>query len=219
MAPHRRADLLVDLHAFSHQTRTAVFAEDDVAVELGLASGVPFVVKTRFDGHKKIEVDGFTVVSSNTACRLAGIPAITIELSGQRAVLPGSVEQGRVALLNLLKHVGILPGKPALPARAYVLDPWRDQFAKQPHAKPSHVTHTARHAGIFVPHRLQYDHVRKGDLICEVINPYTGRVVESARAPMAGALYSIHLDGRCGRGDRLFIVATTRTVSPSAARR
>ena len=213
MAPHRRADLLVDLHAFDIQSPTAVFAEDDVATDLGVASGIPYVVKTRFDGHKTIRVDGFTVVSSNTACRNVGIPAVTIELSGQRAIFPASLDQGRAALANLLKHTGILPGGPVLPARTYVLDPWRDEFADRKYARPSHMVHSAKKAGLVIPHRRHYDRVKKGDLVCEVASPYTGQIVESGRAAMSGMLYSMYHGGVCGRGDRLFTVSTVRTVT------
>lgn len=216
MAPHRRADLLVDLHAFDIQSPTAVFAEDDVATGLGVASGIPYVVKTRFDGHETIRVGSFTVVSSNTACRELGIPAVTIELSGQRAILPASIDQGRTALLNLLKHAGVLPGRPALPERAYILDPWRDEFADREYARPSHTVHCAKKYGLVIPHRRHYDRVKKGDLVCEVANPYTGQIVERRRVDMSGLLYSMHQGGVCGRGDRLFIVSTVRTVSPRA---
>ena len=215
LAPHRRADLLVDLHAFDIQSPTAVFAEDDVAAELGVASGIPYVVKTRFDSHETIRVDSFTVVSSNTACRDVGIPAITIELSGQRSIIPVSVDQGQVALSNLLKHVGILPGRPVLPARTFILDPWRDESTTKKHARPSYILYSAKKAGLVIPHRRHYDRVKKGDLVCEVANPYTGQIVESGRAGMSGMLYSMHHTGLCGRGDRLFIVSTVRSVSPA----
>lgn len=214
MAPHRRADLLVDLHAFDIQTPTAVFAEDDVAVDLGVASGVPYVVKTRFANHKTIRVGAFTVVSSNTACRNVGVPAITIELSGQRAIVPGSVDQGIVALSNLLKHTGILSGRPVLPERAYILDPWRNEFEDKKYAQPSYLEHPAKKAGIFVRRKRHYDRVKKGDLICEVVNPYTGQIVERGHAGMSGVIYGMHHLGVCGRGDRLFTVSVARAVSP-----
>ena len=212
LAPHRRADLLVDLHAFGAQSPTAVFAEDDVAAELGVASGVPYVVKTRFADHDTIRSGEFTVVSSNTACRNVGVPSITIELSGQGAILPESVDEGRVALLNLLKRVGILRGKPILPPETYVLDPWRDDFAKQKPATPSYVPHIAAKAGLFIPRKRHYDRVRKGELVCEVANPYTGQIIEQGRAARSGMLYSLHGAAICDRGDRLFAVATVRVV-------
>jgi len=218
MAPHRHAGLLVDLHAFDIQSPTAVFAEDDVAADLGVASGIPYVVKTRFDGHKTIRVGAFTVASSNTACRNAGIPAVTIELSGQGAIFPAAIAQGRVALSNLLKHAGILSGRPVLPAQTYILDPWRDEFTDRKYARPSHMMHCAKKAGLVIPHHRHYDRVKKGDLVCEVANPYTGRIVESGRAGMGGMIYSIHQDGFCGRGDRLFIVSTVRVVSSALER-
>ena len=214
MASHRRADLLVDLHAFSHQTPMAVFAEDGVAADLGIASGVPYVVKTRFDMHETIRVEGFTVVSSNTACRKAGIPSITIELSGQKSVIPESVEQGRVALLNLLRHVGVASGKPVLPKEAIVLDPWRDQAAKRAYARPSYMPCRAEKAGVFIRHKRHYDRVRKGELVCEVADPYTGRIVQRGHAGMSGRLYSIADSGVCGRGDTLFAVSVSRSVKP-----
>ena len=204
IAPHRRADLVVDLHC--HQSRTAVYAEDDVATDLGVATGIAYIVKTRFPDKMKI-------TSNNSACRRVGIPSLTIELSGQRAIFPQSVDQGRAALLNLLKFLGVLRGKPVLPEGTYVLDPWRDKFSDKKYARPSNVMHFARKPGLMVPHKQMYDVVKKGDLICEVVNPYTGQIVESGRAGMSGMIYGMHLSGVCGPGDRLFVVATVRVAS------
>jgi len=217
-APHRRADLLVDLHAFDVLSPTAVFAEDDAATALGVASGVPYVVKTRFANHKTIRVETHTVVSSNTACRAVGIPSITIEFSGQRAIFPACLGQGRTALSNLLKHVGILAGEPDLPERTYILDPWRNQFEDRKYARPSYIAHSAEHAGLVVRHKRHYDRVKKGELVCEVADPYTGRIVERGCAGMSGMLYGLCGLGTCARGDALFTVSTVRTVRPRVLR-
>ena len=184
---------------------------------LGLASGVRAIVKTRLGNLAKIEEGGFTIASSNTACRRAGIPSITIELSGQSAVVPDSVEEGRAALRNLLKHVGVLPGKPELPARSLILDPWRDLFVGKNRVNPSSLQRKARRAGIAAPQMRPYDRVRKGDLVCAVADPYAGKTVDEARAPMGGARHHIHHGGPCDRGDRLFPVSTARTVSRRAS--
>ena len=53
-------------------------------------------------------------------------------------------------------------------------------------------------------------------MVCEVVNPYTGRVVETGRARMNGYLYAVHYDGVCRKGDRLFGVAIGRKVQPAA---
>jgi len=203
MADHGRAHLLVDLH--SHQNRTAVYAEDAVATDLGVVSGVRNVVKTRFSG---------TVTTSNTVCRMHGIPSITIELQGQRKFVPASVEEGRIALLNLLKFYRMLPGKPRLGEEAWIVDPWRDDETNKAVKTASNEKHFARRAGLFVPRKDTYDRIRKGDLLGEVVDAYTGRTLETHESGMTGILYGMHLSGVCDKGDRLFVVASARKVRP-----
>jgi uncharacterized protein len=205
MAPHRRADVVLDLHC--HQNPTAVYAEDERVADLGVASGVRHIVITGFS--EKLN-------TVNLACRRAGIPCMSLELSRQETFCPESIRDGAIAIENLLKFHGLLPGRLRLPAESAILDPWRDhRLAPRTFRLPSYRDYTARHDGLAVPHKQVYDIVRKGELVCSILDPYSGKVVENCRAPMSGGLYNYRTKGvLCAKGQNVFTLAVVRRVNP-----
>jgi len=203
LAAHRQADLVIDLHALALGYRTPIFAADEAAADLGVAAGIPYIVNMRWTRD---------VRAINTLAREAGIPTLTIEPAGQGCIVPESVDETRVALVNMAKFLNLLPGRLELPEQAHIIDPWRSQFEKT--KKASYVTVNAPRAGLLAPYKHQYDLTKKGELLCNLLDVYTGRVMHSFRAPRAGILYHMNLGGICNEGDRLFVVADCRTVCP-----
>jgi len=57
-----------------------------------------------------------------TAAVAAGIPIVTAEFMPQNKVSPESVAFASRGALNLLRHTGILPGKPELPPEQYIFN-------------------------------------------------------------------------------------------------
>jgi predicted deacylase len=202
--PGRKAVLLVDIHC--HQYPCEVYARDSLAVDLGVITGIPDVVRTGFDTN---------IRTSNTVAVEHGIMGLTIELGGQVVMREESIETGRRAILNLLRFYGMLPWRLELPERTHIHDPWRNDIEKDRRfARSSYAIYKSRHAGLVISRRPFFDRVRKGDVICEVLDPYRGRIVEECRAPMSGSIYSYRFRKPvCARGEDLFIIGVDRYVN------
>jgi predicted deacylase len=204
LAPHRKASLVIDLHSLGLGFRTPIFAADGDAARLSVAAGIPYIVDMRWTDKVK---------AVNTVCRKAGIPTLTIEPTGQGCVVPESVEETRVALFNMVRFLRMLPGKLQLPPKAYLIDPWRSTMEKT--ARPTYLSVKALRAGLLVPHRRLYDLVKKGDLVCELFDIYSGKALKTFRAARSGILYSMTLGGICNKGERLFIISDFKAVRPT----
>lgn len=216
MAPHRKAALLIDFHC--HSGNSAIYAVNPPDVELGVATGIATVIHTRQTPESAARN------YCTNACRKAGIFCITAELGGQRALDADSIEDGRRAVFNLLKFLGMLDGRLELPPETLIMDPWRNDIVKQKWPGPSWLPYKACHAGlVLVPgakcfHKHAYRIVHRGEIICEILDPHTGQIVEKCRAPMSGAL--LHLRGllkpACLVGDVIFAVCIGRRVRTTA---
>ena len=205
LAPHRRADLVLDIHA--HQSRTAVYARNPASADLGLVTGCRFNVITGGEGKMN---------TCNGVCFRNGIMALTIEPFGQNHFFPEGVADALRAMKNLMKFLGMIRGRLDLPTEALILDPWHSQCPWNRPEPKSCFTGYARRSGLFLTNKQSYDLVRKGELICRLIDPFTGRAVEECRAPMSGALYML-LWGNANvrKGDRLFTVSLVKKVKPA----
>lgn len=203
LAPHRKADLVLDLHALELGYRTPVYAADEDSARLGVATGIPYIVNCRWSDK---------VRAINTLSRSQGIPTLTIEPAGQGCMVPESVEETRVALFNMAKFLKMLPGKLVLPPRAYIIDPWRS--VSESLRRPTYVEVKAPCGGLLMPYKHQYDRARKGELLCNLLDIYTGKVLHAFRAPRSGNLYHMTLGGICQKDDRLFIVSDFKAVAP-----
>ena len=206
MAPHRRASLVVDLHC--HQSATAVYAHTHMAADLGVVAGLRNIVVTGDSGK---------IAWNSGVCTRNGIMGMTIELCGQGVLRAGSIREGQKALTNLLKFYGMLRGKLDLPSEALILDPWRSDRPMEKFGRTSYLDGKAGGAGLMVPHMETYDTVRKGDLVCDIVDPHTGRIVAQHRAGMSGCLYMLRFhEPVCRKNERIFTVSIVRKVRPAA---
>lgn len=124
---------------------------------------------------------------------------------------------GERAIRNMLRLLGMLPGELEHSAMTTILDPWRNSLEPGPWHEPSILPYTAAHDGLGIVHRRAYDQVRAGDLVVEIVDPFTGRLVEQCCAPMSGVIYAVRLTAPpCHKGDRLFDVCLARQVRPRA---
>ena len=206
MAPHRRASLFLDFHC--HQSPSTVYAAFREDIDLAVASGIGDVIFTRSAVNPPFRA------YSRMACYKEGIHALTVELGGQRTLDPTAVEAGRRLIENLLKFWGMLPGRLDLPKETVILDPWRNDIEKRKFTRPSYAQYNARRRGIVFEYRHAFEAVRKGDLICHVTDPFTGKIVEQCRAAMSGVLYTPpRHEAVCEKGDRLFAISMFRKVS------
>jgi predicted deacylase len=205
-APHRRADFVIDLHCFQRESASAVYLPDSGMIPFGLATGLRCIVNMSYTPAATL---------CTAVCRRAGIPALIIESSGQGCVTPDSAEEGECILFNLVRYMRMLQGPLALPDQAVILDPWRDQREPGRHAKPSVAFEYARRPGLFIPYRWPYDVVRKGEIVSEMVDLYTGRTLQTLRAPFSGCLYDAGAGaGVREKGERLMGVSIFRQVRP-----
>ena len=206
MAPHRKASLFLDVHGASG--RSFAFASQPWNVDLGVATGLGVVITS----HSRLDRNNSHKVGFE-----AGIASMCIELNGQHVMDPVSIEDGRRAILNLLKFWGMLAGRPEYPEMTLIMDPWRNDVHKERRYKnPSLVSVKAARAGLLVPRHVAHDWVSKGELVCYVVDPFSGQVVQECRAPMAGGIYSMRtMQGSgyvCEKGSDLFAVGLGRRV-------
>lgn len=210
LAPHARAGLVVDMHC--HQNTTAVYAEDDKTLRLGVASGIQTIIRTRsLEVYRERSRDEVKARCVSYACDGESIPCLVVELHGQNAMVPASIDEGVKALRNVLRFAGMLPGRLDLPPRTIILDPWRVSPGKNGSSE-SYAPCRAQHAGLFVPYKNAYETVAGNERIGAVMDVHTGRHVQECRAGIAGAVYHIPLKSACARGDRLIDIAGARTV-------
>jgi predicted deacylase len=100
------------------------------------------------------------------------IPTVTIELGGGHMAEDRFLPQGVRGCLNILKHVGMLPGKPELPPEQLI-------FEDVAYIRPAQ-------GGLLYPGTFVKDLgtiVPKGHLLGTVVSPYTFRELERIEAP------------------------------------
>jgi len=211
IAPHRKASLFLDIHCAAEPS--CVFASNAYNVPLCAATGIDCVINVRSPNQKAI---------SNKACFDHGIAVMTIELGGQYKFVPQSAEDGRRAIFNMLKFWGMLEGEPEWPDTTLVMDPWRNDIEERKrgkaYARPSYMAYEAASEGLVCPRKGNHSPVKKGEIVCHIVDPFTGRIVEECRAPMSGAIYSIYTATHkpkyvCQKGDPLFAVGHARQLN------
>lgn len=115
-----------------------------------------------------------------------GIPAIDPELGGCPGWDASSVKKGVTGVENLLKHHGLIKGKPIVPDKQVVVDGFLSLLANR---------------GGFVEYRAKlYDHLEKGDPVADVTDPF-GDVLETLVAPDESIFWSHTLRPAAATGE------------------
>ena len=151
----------------------------------GLAHGVPFS-KSSASGHALTQ----------------GIPAVSVEIGG--AYLPEceenlyreNLEHG---FLNLLVHLGMMPGEEKRVSINYF------DFAHRAEANPSS-------GGYLISRKTHFTDlgakVSEGELLGEILDPFSLEVEEELRSPADGLLFFSRCSGPFEVGNKGFAVAT-----------
>lgn len=213
VTPRRRASVVLDLHA--HQNSTAAYASRYEVADLAVAAGIRNIVITHETAAARKERKFNTL---DLLCADHGILGMTVELGGQDRFVPESVDDGVRIITNVLKFRGLLPGRLELPPKAVFIDPWRDHFGEpSPKGGASFAEARSECAGLVIPRRNTYDIVHRGEVVCDVVDPFTGRVAQTVRAPMSGAIYGWRTGGKavCAGGQTLFIIGAATVVAPA----
>lgn len=187
------ADLLVDVHCHMH--RSCVYGSSPLNAEFALATGIDVI--NVGEAHDPYPM-------SQDVCERAGIAAFTFELGGQRMFVEQSIEDGRRALYNLLRFIGITEGNLELPDKTLMIRPWPPG---EDHATLNPVMYSQLD-GYIVTFADNYAWAETGQLLCHVVDPHTGRVAQEVRAPSAGYVNQLQwYDPICRKGDKIAMIA------------
>jgi predicted deacylase len=130
------------------------------------------------------------------APRLLGKAAILVEMSPGRDVVPEMLEHNVRGVWNVMTLLKMLPGRPRPPARQVVV------------RRSDPVTvFAAKREGYLTTYRQVGELVAKGELLGEIRDLQTFRVLQTIRAPFAGTCPSI------GPGSELRLVKLGEEVA------
>jgi predicted deacylase len=195
----RRSDVLLDMHCgdgnealipYTYWMISGDAAFDARTRDLALAFGLPHIIIDDTRGHD-LKTSKYL---GNTAI-LRGKPAITTE-----AGFLGRVDEESVALnvrgvLGVLRHLGMIDGRPE-PAAEPV---WVDKYEVV----------NSKWDGLFTPRAGMGYYVREGQIV-GTITDYTGTWKEDVRAPFTGILLYIIGTPPCNAGEPLFEVGRVK---------
>jgi predicted deacylase len=193
------ADAVVDLHTGSPEmlTHTVFRRGDDASRELALAFGTDVCLAEAAGDAAADEWDErgfegkFRVVASD-----AGIPAITPELAHSKQLVDPAIETGVRGVLNVLRHYGLLAGRPKSPAN--------------PRLARNHLGRVAATAsGLFRPTSAATlgEWVEAGTHLGTVTDPTTYEDCQRVEASHDGLLYSVAREATVTAGSTLAGVA------------
>jgi predicted deacylase len=170
----QQANYVVDLHtASSNSVLHVVYGAGDAASrKLAEVFGLPFLLEEEVD--EKLKVARFQGKLRNVLTA-QGIPAITPELGGTNCIEPANVVQGVRGVINVMKHLGMLPGRIALPEQPQIT------------LHGSHLDSlVATRGGFWGPQVAIGAHVRQGDILGHIYEITTFKIVETIIAPYSG---------------------------------
>jgi predicted deacylase len=203
----RRADTLIDLHCgdgnealipYTYWMTTGRKAFDEKTRELALAFGIPHIIidDTRSQDLKESKYLGNTAI-------LQGKPAITTESGYLGKTDEESVVRNVDGLLSVLRHLGMIDGKPAPAADPVWIDKYEVVYSK--------------HDGLFRPRVEMGYYVRAGQIV-GTITDYLGGWVEDVKAPFTGILLYVIGTPPCNSGEPLFEVGRVKEDGARASR-
>lgn len=117
-----------------------------------------------------------------------GIPTIMPEVGGgDISHREYYVNENITGVTNVMKHLGMLKGKPELPAKQIFLT--------------GSETILSQYGGLWVPQTKVRQKVAKGDIIGKVVNPFFGDEVDQIEAPFDGLVWLIWTSPLIHAGD------------------
>ncbi|MEE9275363.1 MAG: succinylglutamate desuccinylase/aspartoacylase family protein [bacterium] len=198
-----RADFFLEFHSGGRAGRLQRRVDLDAQLAGGLGRKVRAAARAFASGGARL-VHGVRMdpASAPGAALARGIPAISVEIGA--AYLPESEEVRYRAcmeggLRNLLVHLGMRPGRERRGRLAYF------SAADRAEVNPSR-------GGYLLSRKTRFSdlgaRVRKGQLLGEMLDPYTLEVREELRSPAAGVLFFSRCSGPVEAGNKGFAVAT-----------
>jgi hypothetical protein len=132
-------------------------------------------------------------------CALNGIVPLVVEAGGA-CTIDDTIDQGAECLLNILKYLGMIEGKPLLPKKQIMVD--------------HYLVYRSLEGGFYLQEpgiKLGLE-VKKGQLLGRVIDPVTSAVRESCTAPVNGVIVSRRVRMPINPGGYIAHIADTDAV-------
>lgn len=185
-----RADFYLDLHSGGIAYAMPSMAGYDACDKRSTAAARIFGAETIW-GHASI-APGRTISFAHSR----GIPWIYTEARGAARIDPDDLRMMKQGILNLLHHLGILPGEP-------VVKPIRHKLRGDGDTDRGI---SARHDGFLLNHVRLLEEVTEHRLLGVLVDTL-GRPTEEYRAPRSGTVALIHEFPVVKPGDSLYLIA------------
>jgi len=190
------ASLLIDLHsagvAYSMPTLVGYPYANTPHGQASRAAALAFGCAVVWGHPPDPSASGRTI----SAAEALGIPWIYTEAAGGGRTLPADVECYRNGVLNVMRHLGMLPGKPELqPLRCHLLG-----------AGNTDALMRADTSGYFVSEVALLDRVTTGQVLGHVLD-FAGEPLETLRAHTDGRVVMIRGIPAIHAGDGAFLLS------------
>ena len=171
------SDLVVDIHASN------IFLTEIPQIrinELNETELVPFAKKSNVDF---VWIHGASTVLESTfaySLNSTGTPCLVVEMGVGMRITKEYGNQLVDGIFSLMKELGIWTGQAATPREPIISK------------DPDDVSYlNASVGGLFIQHVRHWEKLKKGDLIGQIINPLSGKVLEDVISPVDGILFTI----------------------------
>ena len=194
-----RSDVLIDMHCgdgnealvpYTYWMISGDKGFDAGTRDLALAFGLPHIIidDTRGNDLKDSKYLGNTAI-------LRGKPAITTEAGFLGRTDEESVSLNVRGVLSVLRHLGMIDGRPEPAADPVWIDKYEVVYSKW--------------SGLFAPLAGMGSYVRAGQIVGTVTD-YSGAKKEDVRAPFTGILLYVIGTPPCNEGEPLFEVGRVK---------
>ena len=171
------SDLVVDIHASN------IFLTEIPQIrinELNEKELVPFAEKSNVDF---VWIHGASTVLESTfaySLNSTGTPCLVVEMGVGMRITKEYGNQLVDGIFSLMKELGIWKGEVKAPRKPIISK------------DPDDVSYlNASTGGLFVQNVRHWEVLKKGDLIGQIINPLSGKVLEDVVSPVDGILFTI----------------------------
>ena len=194
-----RADVLLDMHCgdgnealipYTYWMISGDKGFDEKTRELALAFGVPHII---IDDQRTADPADSKYLGNTAVLRKK--PAISTEIGFLGGTDEGSVSANVKGVLSVMRHLGMIDGKPA-PATDPV---WIDKYE----------VIMSKWDGLFTPRVEMGYYVRQGQVVGTVTD-YLGNWKEDVKAPFTGILLYVIGTPPCNIGEPLFEVGRVK---------
>ncbi len=170
------ADLCIDIHASN------IFLREIPQVRVSQMTAeklLPYAKRLNIDYiwiHAAATVLESTLAHTMNA---AGVPTLVVEMGVGMRITPKYGDQLVDGIFCLMSDLGIWDGPVVTPKKPIVSRDGQVGFIN------------ADHPGIFIPKVEHWRHIRKDEVIGEILNPLEGKVEEILRAPFDGMVFTL----------------------------